>query len=62
MAGGKRASGGMAVLVHRSLEARVRKSREELVWVESSGVGRKMIVGVVYANSEGVRVRDCEAV
>ena len=33
------------MLVHRSLESRVRKAREELVWVELSGVERKIIIG-----------------
>ena len=51
----RRASGGVVVLVHKSLESRVRKSSEGLVWVELSGVGRKMIVGVMYVNPEGVR-------
>ena len=32
--GGKRASGGMAVLVQGSWESRVRKLREGLVWAE----------------------------
>ena len=31
---GKWAYGGMGVLVHKSLESRVRKSREGLVWGE----------------------------
>ena len=30
------------------------------MWVELSGVGRNMIVGVVYVNTEGVRVREME--
>ena len=38
--------------------SRVRMSTEGLVWVELSGVGRKMIVGVVYVNPAGVRVRE----
>ena len=58
--GGKWSSGGVAVLVHMSLESRVRKSREGLVWVELSGVRRKMVVEVVYVHPEGVR--DGEAV
>ena len=32
--GGKWASEGVAVLVHKSLESRIRKSREGLVWGE----------------------------
>ena len=28
------------------------------MWVELSGVGRKMMVGVVYVNLEGLRVRE----
>ena len=36
-----------------------RKSREGLVWVESD-VGRMMMAGVMYVNSEGVRVRETE--
>ena len=53
--GGKRASGGVAVVVHKSLELRVWKSREGLVCVEWSRVGRKMMIGVVYVSPEGVR-------
>ena len=48
---GKLASGGMGVLVHMSLESRVKRG---------AGVGRKMMVGVVYVNPEGVRVRGME--
>ena len=48
------------MLVHMSLESRVRKSREGLVGVELSGVERKMIVGVVYVNPEEMGVRETE--
>ena len=46
------------MLVHKSLESMVRKSREGLIWVELSGVGRRMIVRVVYVNLERMRVRE----
>ena len=37
--GGRRASGGVGVLVNRSLESRVSSAREGLVWVELRGEG-----------------------
>ena len=43
------------MLAHKCLEMRVRKSREGMVWVVLSGVGRTMIVGVVYVNPGGMR-------
>ena len=49
------------VLVHKSLESRLRKSSEGLVWVEFSEVGRKMMVGEVYINPEGMRVGKTES-
>ena len=37
--GGSWASGGVGVLVKRSLESRVRSAQEGLVWVELRGEG-----------------------
>ena len=37
------------MLVHKSLELRVGKSRERLVWAKLGRVGRRMMVEVVYS-------------
>ena len=59
--GGRQASDGVGVLVNRSLESRVSSAREGLVWVELRGEGRRILmIGVVYVNSEGVRVEEME--
>ena len=44
------------------LESRVRKLREGLVWVELSGVGRNLILGVVCEPKRSESERDREAV
>ena len=57
--GGSRASGGVGVLVNRSLELRVSSAREGLLWVELRGEGRrKLMVGVVYVNPVGVQLEE----
>ena len=59
---GRRVSGSVGVLVHRSLESRVSSAREGLMWMELRGEGRRtLMIGVVYVNPEGVR-RDGEAI
>ena len=49
---GKWANGDVGVLVSKSLELRVKKSRKGLVWVVLSRVGRKMVVGILYVSPE----------
>ena len=59
--GSRRVSGGVGVLVNRSLESRVSSAQEELVWEELRGEGRrKLMIGVVYVNPECVRVDEME--
>ena len=46
--GGRQASGGVRVLMNRTLESRVSSAQEGLVWVELRGEGRrKLMMGVV---------------
>ena len=58
----KRASGGVGVLVKKNLKSLPLKSQTEgVVWVEIRlEGGRKLAVGVVYINPEGVRVNKTE--
>ena len=58
---GKRSSGDVEVLVNMSSESRVSSVRDGLVWVELKGEGRrKLMIGVIYVNPEGVRVEEME--
>ena len=61
--GSKRASGGVGILVRKELHSRqLPCQREGVVWVELKLRGEKKIaVGVIYANPEGVRIGDTEA-
>ncbi len=61
--GGGKASGGVGMLVRESLQPRMRGGRDGTVlWVECNGGGRKVMIGVVYINPEGVRVEDTKKV
>ena len=61
--GSRRTSGGVGVLMNRSLESRMSSAREGSVSVELRGEGRrKLMIGVIYVNPEGVRVERCEAI
>ena len=58
----KRASGGVGLLVKKHLKVLpLRSQTEGVVWVEVRlEKGRKLAVGVVYINPEGVRVENTE--
>ena len=61
--GGRRASGGVGVLMNRSLESRVSSAREWLVCLELRGEGRrKLMIGVVYVDPESESRKDGEAI
>ena len=57
--GGGKASGGVGMLVQDSLRPQMRGGRDGAVlWVECNGGRRKVMIGVVYINPEGVRVAE----
>ncbi len=58
-----KASGGVGALVRESFQPRERCSSDGTVlWVECNGEGRKVMVGVVYINPEGVRVEETKKI
>ena len=60
--GCKRASGGVGILVRKELQSRLLScQREGVVWMELKlREGKKVAVGVMYANPEGVRTDETE--
>ena len=61
--GGGKASGGVGMLVRESLRPQMRGGRDGTVlWVECNGGRRKVMIGVVYINPEGVRVAETKRI
>ena len=58
---GRKAGGGVGLLVRNGLKARVLKEHEAMMWVELRlETGEKLAIGVVYMNPEGVRVQESQ--
>ena len=59
--GCKRASGGVGMLVRKELQSRLLPCQKGVVWMELKlREGKKVAVGVMYANPEGVRTDETE--